>query len=232
MNLKTLLDDHQTGMSQFQDDFLVTTRAGGTLYGQYKQALRELYKRFRGLRELTSNNVRLQIDIEELEEKVKFKQVSGYKLKRAEIDYKEKVMLMEESQRAISDTKREFMRFYQQAAHLKEQIGELTDEKRHQLDIEMWEFKIKEMAVIDWITSGRLRNSTFEFLHACPKEMKARLANAISLENQDKLIEWYDTKEEQHIPNDLPEIEMPNNIDDILSLEDLNTKTKIISIIK
>jgi hypothetical protein len=228
MNLKTLLDDHQTGMSQFQDDYLVTTRAGGTLYGQYKQALRELYKRFRGLRELTSNNARLQIDIEELESQIKDTDDSFY-TKRKKVDYKEKVMLMEESQRAISDTKREFTRFYQQAAHLKGKIGELTAEKRHQLDMEMWEFKIKEMAVIDWISSGRLRNSTFEFLHACPKEMKVRLA--ASLQKQNELLEWYDTKEEQHIPDDLPEIEMPN-IDDILSLEDTNTKTKIISIIK
>ena len=231
MNLKTLLDDHQTGMSQFQDDYLVTTRAGGTLYGQYKQSLRELYKRFRGLRELTSNNARLQVDIEELEWKIKTGIVADFELKRIEIDYKEKVMLMEESQRAISDTKREFMRFYQQAACLKEKIGDLTDEKRHQLDMDMWEFKIKEMAVIDWISTGRLRNSTFEFLHSCPKEMKKRLADTISLRNQDKLIEWYDTKEELHIPEDLPKIEMPTNIDEILSLED-KPETKIISIIK
>jgi hypothetical protein len=231
MNLKTLLDDHQTGMSQFQDDYLVTTRAGGTLYGQYKQSLRELYKRFRGLRELTSNSARLQIDIEELELQIKDNDDSFY-IKRKKVDYKEKVMLMEESQRAISDTKREFMRFYQQAAYLKEKIGDLTDEKRHQLDMDMWEFKIKEMAVIDWISSGRLRNSTFEFLHSCPKEMKKRLAETIKPQNQDALIEWYDTKEELHIPEDLPEIEMPNSIDEILSLQDTTTKTKIISIIK
>ena len=232
MNLKELLDDHQTGMSRFQDDYLITTRAGGTLYGQYKQSLRELYKRFRGLRELTSNNARLQVDIEELEWKIKKNQEKDFELKRIEIDYKEKVMLMEESQRAIKDTKREFMRFYQQAAYLKGKIGDLTDEKRHKLDMEMWEFKIKEMAVIDWITNGRIRNNTFEFLHACPKDMKMKLAKSIKLQNQDALIEWYDTKEEQHIPNDLPEIEIPNNIDDILSLEDVNPRTKIISIIK
>lgn len=33
IDLKELLDDHQTGMSDFQDDYLVTTKAGGTLYG-------------------------------------------------------------------------------------------------------------------------------------------------------------------------------------------------------
>jgi len=216
MDLKTLLDDHQTGMSQFQDDYLVTTRAGGTLYGQYKQALRELYKRFRGLRELTCNNERLQIDIEELSEKVNT--TDGFEKRRAEVDYKEKVLLMEESQRAIKDTEREFKRFYQQASYLKEQIGELTDEKRHQLDTEMWVFKIKEMAVVDWVSNGRLRNNTFEFLHSLPKELKLEVAEALKLQNQNALVEWYATKEEYHIPEDLPEITLPD-MDEILLLE-------------
>ena len=218
MDLKTLLDDHQTGMSQFQDDYLVTSRAGGTLYGQYKQALRELYKRFRGLRELTSKNARLQIDIEELEYQIKDTDNSFY-MQRKRVDYKEKVMLMEESQRVIKDTKREFTRFYQQAAYLKGKIGDLTDEKRHQLDMEMWEFKIKEMAVVDWVTSGRIRNNTFEFLHSCPRTMKLRLA--ASIQSQDELIEWYGSKEEYHIPKDLPEIELPRDVEKILSLEEV-----------
>jgi len=206
--LKELLNDHQTGMSQFQDDYFVTTRAGGTLYGQYKQSLRELYKRFRGLRELTCGNERLQIDIDELKEKIGNSE--GFEKRRAEVDYKEKVMLMEESTRVIKDTKREFSRFYQQAAYLKDTIGELTDEKRHQLDMDMWEFKIKEMAVIDWITSGRLRNSTFEFLHALPKDIKTRVANELT--NQDELLKWYEEKEEHHIPEDLPQIPAPTEI--------------------
>lgn len=204
MSLKILLDDHQTGMSQFQDDYLVTMRAGGTLYGQYKQALRELYKRFRGLRELTSSNARLQVDIEELELNIKDSDNSFY-TRRNKIDLNEKIMLMEESERAIKDTKREFKRFYQQASYLKNEIGELTDEKRHKLDAEMWEFKVKEMAVIDWISNGRLRNVTFEFLHSCPKDMKLRIAK--EMKDQDKLLEWYENKEEYHLPENLPEIE-------------------------
>ena len=190
--LKELLNDHQTGMSQFQDDYFVTTRAGGTLYGQYKQALRELYKRFRGLRELTCNQERLVIDIEELEKKIET--AISFELKRAKVDYKEKIMLMEESQRVIKDTEREFSRFYQQACFLKEQIGELTDEKRNQLDQEMWVFKVKEMAIIDWYTTGFLRNNTYEFLNSLP--MKLRKKVALELNDQNKLKDWYENKEE------------------------------------
>ena len=225
MKLKELLNDHQTGMSQFQDDFFVTTRAGGTLYGQYKQALRELYKRFRGLRELTAGHARLQIEIEELKYKISsltgvrwFRTVGKeFDLRRAQVDYKEKVMLMEESQRSIKDTKREFTRFFQQAAHFKEKIGSLTDEKRYQLDMEMWEFKIKEMGVIDLVTTGRIRNSTFEFLHSCPKEMKLKLGR--DFKDQNGLLEWYENKEEEYISKDLPEIEPFKNIEEIFKLE-------------
>lgn len=215
MNLKILLDDHQTGMSKFQDDYLVTLRAGGTLYGQYKQALRELYKRFRGLRELTCKHERLLIDIEELEEKLESEE--GFDLKRSRVNYKEKVMLTEESTRAINDTEREFKRFYQQASYLKEEIGDLTDEKRHKLDMEMWEFKIKEMAAIDIVSAGRIRNVTYEFLSSAPKSMKRRIA--LELSDSDGLIEWYDTKEEYHLPEKLPEIEM-SSIQNLLELKE------------
>jgi len=211
--LKELLDDHQTGMSQFQDDYLVTTRAGGTLYGQYKQALRELYTRLRGLREATISREHLLIDIEELAEK-KSKE-SGYTQRRAEVDYKHKVMLLEEADRVIKDTQREFTRFYQQADYLKKQLGDLTPEKRHKLDMEMWEFRIKEMAVIDWITQGRLRNSTYEFLQSSPEEMKVRMAKAI--QDQTKTIEWYENRK-YFVSEDLPQIE-PFTSETILELE-------------
>lgn len=196
--LKNLLDDHQTGMSQFQDDYFVTTRAGGTLYGQYKQSLRELYKRFRGLRELTCNQERLIIDIEELEAKIETS--ISFELKRAKVDYKEKIMLMEESQRVIKDTEREFTRFYHQACLFKEQIGDLTDEKRNKLDQEMWVFKVKEMALIDWVTTGFLRNSTYEFLNSLPKRLKQEVA--LEINDQDKLRDWYE-KREEIIPENL-----------------------------
>jgi len=205
--LQTLLNDHQTGMSKFQDNYFVTVRAGGTLYGQYKQSLRELYKRFRGLRQLTSDNKRLLIDIDEAKYKSE-NETDEFARRRAEVDYQEKSLLLEESERSISDTKREFINFYKQAVYLKSQIGELTEEVRDKLDREMWEFKIKEMACIDFITTGRLRNSTFEFINACPREMKLSISN--SIKDHNNLISWYENKEEYHIPDALPDVDIPN----------------------
>jgi hypothetical protein len=205
--LKDLLNDHQIGMSEFQDDYFVTTRAGGTMYGQYKQSLRELYKRFRGLRELTCDNEKLQVEIDE--QKYLSETETDFKKRYAEIEYKRKSMQMEESERAIKDTKREFKRFYQQAVFLKNQIGELTDEKRKKLDQDMWLFKIKEMACVDWISKGRLGNSTFEFINSCPQDMKKKILS--SIQDQKTLLEWYETKEQYLIPEKYKQIEMPEN---------------------
>lgn len=212
-NLWKLLNDHQTGMSKFQDDYLVTTRAGGTLYGQYKQALREVYKRFRGLRQQIANHKRLEIEIEELQFEISELEKSdvvkdNFTRRKKIVDLQEKTMLMEESTRAISDTKREFINFYRQAMYLKSEIGELTDERRDQLDTEMWIFRIKEMATIDFVTSGKLRNSTFEFIHALPEDLKRIVLPEIK--NAGQLIDWYENKQTVIIPKDLSSIEAPN----------------------
>ena len=68
-NLMKLLDDHQIYHSDFQMDNFITIRSGETQYGQYKQALRELFKRYRGLKELYTGRELLQVDIDELNEK-------------------------------------------------------------------------------------------------------------------------------------------------------------------
>jgi hypothetical protein len=196
--LKELLNDHQLYHSEFQQDYSITTKAGGTLYGQYKQALRELYKRTRGLRESYCDREKLIVEIEEME----YKSRHGNKFEKqyAKIEHRRKVMLMEECDRVIEDTEREFKRFYQQASYLKEQIGELTDEKRNKLDKEMWIFKVKEMAVIDYMTIGRLSPGTYDMINSFPgKDRKILLEEIRGNENINKLVYWYENKEEDHL---------------------------------
>lgn len=199
MNLKELLNDHQTGMSEFQDDYFVTIKAGGTVYGCYKQALRELYKRFRGLRETTCDRDILKIEINQLDKS------DGEELKD-KVELRRKKMQIEECDRGIKDTQREFVRFYQQAIYLKEKVGELTDEKRKKLDMEMWEYKIKEMAVIDYSSTGHLSENTMRFTKCCPKEMRLKLFQELDPKNIQLLNEWYHNHEEIIIPKDLPEV--------------------------
>jgi len=103
---------------------------------------------------------------------------------------------MVELNKNIADTEREFKRFYEQAYSLKEKIGDLTDEKRRQLDKEMWIFKLKEMAYVDFISSGRLNENTIAFIHSLEKE--DRLVTLAEVTDHDRLFSWYENKDETY----------------------------------
>lgn len=197
IGLQDLFNDHQLYHSEFQMDALITVRAGGTVYGQYKQALRELYKRYRGLKQLYSELALSEVDIDELKSKYT---VDPFEKRRNQINLNTKILNLDEAKKNIEDTEREFKRFYAQAASLKEIIGDLDDEKRDQLDKDMWIFKMKEMAAVDFITTGRLLNNTIEFIAASPIEMRKELLNSIRPDKQGSLIDWFETKNADPLP--------------------------------
>jgi len=215
-NLETLLNDHQTGMSDFQDDYFVTARAGGTTYGQYKQSLRELYKRFRGLRELVygdNGQKAMDIEIRKLEHKLEHASLDEFEREETELKLKHKYLISEENDRALNDTYREFVRFYQQAETLKEKIGEITPEIRRELETEMWKYRVKEMAAIDYLQTGRLKNTTIEFLSCLPATERPELYDLIfNQDNHGKLINDYINRDDVHQllfeEMEIPKIEM------------------------
>lgn len=207
MRLKELLDDHQTGHSEFQDDYFITIRAGGTIYGQYKQALRELYRRFRGLRELVCSRAKLEIEIER-ERKKSGALDDGYEKALADVECTRKTLLLEEANRVIKDTEREFGRFYSQACWLKDMVGELTPKRRKELEVELWEYRVKEMIVVDLVTKGRIGPTAYELLGVLPRESKMHVMHELR-NNQGGLIEWYEARSDsREFSNDVPEIDL------------------------
>jgi hypothetical protein len=193
--LDDLLKDHQLYHSDFQMDYFITVRSGGTTYGCYKQSLRELYKRHRGLRELLSTKQLILIDIDELQAK---KEQNEFEERRNRVKLQQKQEGMADLDRNIADTERELNRFYQQACALKKSLGTIDDEKRTKLDMDMWEHKLKAMAAIDFITKGRLDTNTVEFVNALPRAWRAKILAAIK--DHDKLIPWFEGQELPEIP--------------------------------
>jgi hypothetical protein len=127
--LTTLLSDHRHFHSEWQCDYAITVRAGGTPYGCYVQAVRELHKRWRGLRELYANAKSPDGPAERFE-------AAG----------------------VIRDTEREFLRFYGQAVALRRSLGladdqAMPDDMRERLDVQMWSYRLRAMAAVDFITS-------------------------------------------------------------------------------
>ena len=191
MNLKELLNDHQIYHSDFQMDHFITIRSGETQYGQYKQALRELFKRYRGLKELYIAKELLQVDIDELDfDEIPKLEETQYNHRRNEINLAKHRMDMEDLERNVEHTEREFKRFYAQANALKKEIGELTPGKQNKLDQEMWLHKLKSMVAIDYITKGRIGENALAFMRSIPKEIRKPLLAEIK--DHDKLIAWFE----------------------------------------
>jgi len=202
--LDALLAEHQLYHSDFQMDHFITARAGGpTAYGQYKQALRELYKRYRGLKDLATQKALLEVDIAELEESTGMR----FEAQRNAIKLRQKRMEMEDLLRNIADTQREFKRFFAQCVALKERVGELTEARREQLDREMWEDNIKRRCALDYLTRGGLSESSYETLACLPREDRFRLIGEVSEQNKKQLLDWF-----YHQQPDLPQLEL--NSDD------------------
>lgn len=182
MNEHNLPADHHYLHWTTQLDHFITVRAGGTPYGMYKQAQRELDKRVRGLTQLHASRQRLQIDIEELEYCIKNKVVfrngretsaSRFDVRRMAVDLEERQKSAPHNERLFLDHERERERFQQQSEHLAKHLditpeNPLTPERRTILDREMWLFLLRREAASEIITSGRIAKNTLAMIMSLP----------------------------------------------------------------
>jgi len=182
-----LLRDHQMFHSDFQMDYMITVKAGGTTYGQYKQALREVYKRHRGLRQSIVDRDILIVDVDELH--AKRREGDEFRQRKRAIRLHQKRGDLEDAERVITDTRRELDRFVSQAIALRELVGELTPERRAALDQDMWEHRIKSMIAVDIITKGSISENSLTCLNASPPEIRESLLN--SMQEPGQIEEWY-----------------------------------------
>jgi hypothetical protein len=201
--LSELLADHQDFHSDLQMDSFITLRSGGTLYGCYRQALRELDTRTTALIQRYESRKLLHIDIRELETD----RVDPWESERDTVRLAGKRMILDRCDAVIADTEREFLRFYRQAISIRAALESqgvsfpLDGETRDRLDREMWEHQIKCMATIDFMSAGRLQQNTIAMLQSCPPEMRRRLADAVlNRDAQCALVEWYLTYEPEMPP--------------------------------
>ena len=183
-------------------DNFITVRAGETQYGQYKQALRELFKRYRGLKEIYVARELLQVDIDELKHK---HSKTDFEIRRTKINLVKYRMDMEDLERNIEHTEREFTRFYAQANALKKEIGAMTSKKQNQLDQDMWLHKLKSMVAIDYLTKGRIGENAIAFIMSLSKDLRIPLLAKIK--NHDELISWFENYDQP-----LPDLQIEEKI--------------------
>jgi len=203
MKLTDLLKDYQMNHTNIQRDLFITKRSGGTLYGQYMQALREVYSRVTSLKQLYYDKELKLIEYEELIHSINTEDLNEFDLRRANLKKTKMEYDMPQLDISIASTEEEFKRFYCQAATLKEILGPLDEKRKDELDREMWEFKIKEMAYLDFNTTGSLRHGTCELLFSMPKKGRQELVDFI-FKNPKGLETWFCQKDQEYTIKEFP----------------------------
>jgi len=189
IGIEEILADHQAKHSDLQMDYFITTRHGGTVYGMYKQALRELHSRHTTLQGLYIDHDEALMAYADAGKGWVF----NARQRRSKAIRKERTtMALRAIRTSIKDTERERDRFLAQARLLKHEVGELTPAKRAVLDGEMWTHKIKSMAAMDYMTAGVLGRGTIELLQCVPNVIRRKLlAEVCSAQAATQLRTWF-----------------------------------------
>ena len=182
--LRTPFGDLERAHSDFQiDNFIVAKNGAGTEWGRYKQALRELHKRWRGLKQLELDERRLAVDVDEAKKDLTLERTKdepdAYAIRRLEIDLLEHAMHAEDLTQGRGEQEREFGRFFAIASALKESIGEVTPAKRAAMERDFWTASLRAQALLDLATAGRVSQGVAGAVAALPPTERAAVIGSL-----------------------------------------------------
>jgi hypothetical protein len=174
--VEKLLQDFHPEHSEFQvQHFIVGT--GGHPWERYKQALRELSTRHGGMIAMRAAIEAVKGDIAKAKRRWFGRgDVAGLEMK---------LVLM---RKELKSKSREYCTFYKIARDLKKQIGNVTLQRRRELEAEMWQNKARRMAALDLISLGGLQRQTAEFIASLPREMRRAVLADLRPENRQRLL--------------------------------------------
>jgi len=180
-SLINLLQDHEIFHSEFQIKHMIIARAGGTIYGAYKQSLRELWQRVRGL-----NSMVRVVDSDHSSCADRISENTGHDSLGLVCCGSLETLPM------FRDTLREAVVFYRLAKTFRTQLGDLDHKKRSQLECELWSHRVRCAIAVDYISSGRISSSTIELLQSLPLEMRRPLLDEIlNPSNHESIVNWF-----------------------------------------
>jgi Mg/Co/Ni transporter MgtE len=173
--VEKLLSDFRPEHSEFQmENFII---GGGHPWGQYKQALRELSARHNAMVESGEQIRKLKDEIA----RARRHWFNG----RSVIEIEK---LLDNAKRERKSKAREYLTFYRIARDLKRTLGEISPQRRRELEAEMWLDKARRMAALDLMTNGGIQRQTAEFLTSLPREQRREIFRELMPENRQKLL--------------------------------------------
>jgi len=159
-NYNELFKDLQLNHSKFQiHNFILGGDNGITEWGKYKQALRELHKRIRGMKIAINDINKSKIEIERTKRKIA--RLEKYRpedydldIAVAKIDLENNMMSIAISSRSLREVSSEAKEFFSAVSYLKPKFTDITENERYDLDRHYWDTKFSTR--IKWyIDNGR-----------------------------------------------------------------------------
>jgi len=169
-----LLEDNESRHSDFQIENFIIKKQGDT-WAQYKQCLREISSRHSSIKD---SEARGKAFVSAAKKNVRFKLWRF--LNRKKVRGNGSVPDIKLTDGNLEDLKAELDCFLKIAEKLKAELGEITPERRYQLETESWKNKGIKMAAIDILATGRISNQTYDFIFSLPKESQLELFSKLS----------------------------------------------------
>jgi hypothetical protein len=131
---RELMQDVELGASDIQLIHFVVRKTGVTTWGQYRQALLELRARRQNLLRLYAERSALRLAVRSLRRRLLLPW--GREKRRTDLRLRE--LDAEDIELKISAVEREFRTLMELALHLRDELGEMTPGRRHELELEYW----------------------------------------------------------------------------------------------
>ena len=203
-SLETLLADHEQNHSTLQCRSFITAKTGVTVYGQYRQALRELVSRTWAAFEEMLSREELLCTADELDEKLgeldaRFDDVgSGADARRRRLTIKRARVAVQLAQleSGLDDRFREWGEFYGQSCALRDQLGlkegeTLAREVREKLEVQMFAHQFASQIRGRIMANERpLDANMTQILGTMPSDVAQPLLGSAS--NPDGFMDWYE----------------------------------------
>lgn len=168
-------EDLELAHSSFQMDFFITGKNGITLYGQYKQSLRELRTRENARIGLECRHETNDIDLEECRMNLETEK-NRFERRRLEVKIKRYPNAQEGISQDIKENEREYRRFYNQAEQLKEKLGTIDEEQRNAYEVDYWVQRLSRDAHFEKLeAASRISRSTLSNMHSLPKAIREHI---------------------------------------------------------
>lgn len=175
-----LLKDYRPEHSEFQMEHFIVG-SDGHPWPRYKQALRELSARHRGVIE---SGIELSAMLAEL----KRERAKCFLLRSSK-----KIAALESNIESAKEKRRpkvrEYVTFYSIALGLKRKIGEVNAARRRELEAESWAEKARKMAAIDLLSIGGLQRNTVEFIVSMPRDVRRRIIEDLRPQNRQRFLQ-------------------------------------------